>query len=159
MSNTFDDQDYAPKVVLQEVELPVKVTKENDTVQTSSHVPTTSTHSSSSHASVSKRVGCWTLELPRNTILSSHDFQTCNTLKTNDQSNEIKIKDSTHTRSGERAFAWKLSSPLTDWSVTSNTLLTVTYTQAVHAIPEYTNKNIVSDYAQRIVRLLIITIS
>jgi hypothetical protein len=150
MSNTFEDQDYPPKV-LHEVELPVKVTKDKDTVQSSSRLPTTSTHSSSSHASVSKRVGCWTLELPRNTILTSHDFQTCNTIKTNDQSNDIKIKDtSTHTHSGERAFAWKLSSPLTDWSLSSNTLLTVTYTQAVHAIPEYTNKNIVSDYAQRI---------
>lgn len=150
MSNIFDIQEHRSSI-MHEVELPEKVKKdENDVIQSSSRLPTASAHSSSS-ASVSKRVGCWTLELPHNTYLTSNDFQHCDQDRKNHKSNDIKTKDSDNVNSGKRSsFAWKLSSPLTDWSLSSNILLTVTYTQAIHAIPEYTNKHIVSDYTQRI---------
>lgn len=44
---------------------------------------------------------------------------------------------------------WKFASKFTNWSLESQNILTVTYVQAVHALPSYTNKNVGVDYVQR----------
>lgn len=50
----------------------------------------------------------------------------------------------------ESKHSWTYSAPnIIDWSILSQNLLTVTYTRADHAIPEYTNMNSCLDYMSR----------
>ena len=50
----------------------------------------------------------------------------------------------------ESFLGWEFASNLTSWTIQSRNILTVTFTQAGHAIPFYTNKNVAVDYAQRV---------
>ena len=53
-----------------------------------------------------------------------------------------------------RPTAWTYAAPhLTNWKISSNTLLTVTYKKSIHCIPEYTNRNICLDYVSRMVNV------
>jgi len=47
-------------------------------------------------------------------------------------------------------MGWEFASKLTSWTVQSQNILTITYTQYAHALPSYTNKNIAVDYVQRV---------
>lgn len=111
-----------------------------------------SSSSSTSRTSTGKMPGGWTLELPRNFYLSSSDFVRNSIHEENRSmsSDVMKEEIGTDSTATKRSYAWKFSSPFTDWTLSSKTLLTVTYIQAIHAIPEHTNKNLASDYLQRI---------
>mmetsp|Transcript_6028 Transcript_6028/g.8869 ORF Transcript_6028/g.8869 Transcript_6028/m.8869 type:complete len:1137 (+) Transcript_6028:217-3627(+) len=84
----------------------------------------------------------WKFEIPSQQIVISYPEEK---VTASPPSPEIRSSD-------EQNFAWRFSSTETDWSLSSQSLLSLTFAPAAQSVPEATRKSIPADYAQRLVK-------
>lgn len=135
---------------------------------------TTTSSSSSSKSRIHKQLswssttkqaaaaaGDWTFTIPFQNIRLSRHAQGKISIDTSGRNENVTVAaaaDDDEDREEEEEVTpavmrnfkgWKFSSKFTNWSLESQSILTLTYVQSIHAIPSYTNKNVGVDYVQR----------
>jgi hypothetical protein len=112
---------------------------------------TTTQNDSAAVAAAAAVTGDWTFTIPfRNIRLSRHAQGRISMDNENITVAPHKDREEEVTPAVKKNFkGWKFSSKFTNWSLESQSILTVTYIQSIHAIPSYTNKIVGVDYVQR----------
>mmetsp|Transcript_25914 Transcript_25914/g.30103 ORF Transcript_25914/g.30103 Transcript_25914/m.30103 type:complete len:1534 (+) Transcript_25914:234-4835(+) len=72
-------------------------------------------------------------------------------LSTRSSSSRLSSPSPSPSLSSSSSSAWTYKAPtLTNWNISSHTLLSITYQKSIHVIPENTNQNFIYDYTNRI---------